>query len=477
MTDDTATNKGRKIRLGLSARLLLLTIFFVMLSEIFIYAPSIGRFRAMFLQERIAAAHLASLALEVPERDQVGERMRDELLNHAGVIGIVLKKPASKELILSEKSVPPVDVTFDLGQARFFSLIADAFETLVYEGERTIRVIGRSPKDKNVVVEIILPEKSLYLSMIDYSIRILALSILISFMTAILVFLSLQWLFVRPMRDLTASMVSFRENPDDGRRVIVPGKRTDEVGVAQRELAGMQGGLRRALIQRNRLAAIGTAVTKINHDLRNILATAQLVSDHLETSQDPQVKRISPTLMNAIDRAVALCSKILGFVKEGDAALEMRWFQLRGLLEEISAVMDSLGENETVLDYRVEASFELYADRDQIYRVLFNLVRNAAEAGAGRVTITAMQRDGRAYIEIRDDGPGLPEQVMKNLFEPFSGTTRTGGSGLGLSIARDLMRGHGGDIELEQSGPEGTIFVLALPLERKSGGSRIPASA
>ncbi len=128
-------------------------------------------------------------------------------------------------------------------------------------------------------------------------------------MTAALVYLSLQWLLVRPMRRMTASMTRFREDPEDASRMIVPSGRADEIGLAESELAVMQETVRQALGQRARLAALGTAVTKINHDLRNILSTARLVTDGLTASAAPEVRRLAPRLIDAIDRAVALCRR------------------------------------------------------------------------------------------------------------------------------------------------------------------------
>lgn len=448
---------------GLSARLLLLTAFFVMLSEVFIYAPSIGRFRVVYLEERVAAAHLASLALEVPPDNMVSAQLREQLLDHAGAQGIVLKHSASKSLILAKDMPPRIDATYDLRKGTFFGLIRDAFMTLAGDGTRVLRIVGQSPKQPDVEIEVIINEAPLRAAMIDYSTRILALSIVISLMTALLVYLSLQWLFVRPMRRLTASMISFRENPEDGRRLVVPSRRTDELGVAARELAGMQRGLRSALMQKARLAALGTAVTKINHDLRNILATAQLVSDHVERTDDPNVKRIAPTLMGAIDRAVTLCSKTLRFAQEGAAELEMAWFPLRPLVDEIANDISGVADA-PALENGITVDFKLHADRDQIFRVLINLIRNAGEAGARRVTVAASADESQTTIEIVDDGPGLPQRVQENLFQPFTGSTRVGGTGLGLSIARDLLRGHGGDIELVRTGPDGTVFRLTLPI-------------
>jgi signal transduction histidine kinase len=453
---------------GLSARLLLLTTFFVMLSEVFIYAPSIGRFRLVYMEERIAAAHLASLALEMPTDNMVSAGLRHELLDHAGSYGIVLRRPASKALILSRDMPPRIDATFDIGDRRFFALIMEAFITLAGDGDRILRITGISPKNPRVIVETVISEVPLRDAMLAYSARIMALSVAISLMTAVLVYLSLQWLFVRPMRAITASMVAFQQDPEDGRRVMVPGRRSDEIGIARRELAGMQEGLRAALQQKARLAALGTAVTKINHDLRNILATARLVSDHVESSEDPNVRRIAPTLLGAIDRAITLCSQTLGFAQEGTPAPRLSRFPLALLMAEVAAEASGLQARTVAFDNRIEAGFEIFADREQMFRVLSNLVRNAFEAGAGKVTVGAAEAGSAAIIEIADDGPGLPPKVRENLFQPFAGSGRVGGTGLGLAIARDLLRGHGGSIELVSTGADGTVFRLILPMDQEN---------
>ena len=448
---------------GLSARLLLLTVFFVMLSEVAIFAPSIARFRLVYLQERIAAAHLASLALEVPTDNMVSAGLRRELLSHAGSFGIVLRRPASKALMLSNDMPPSIDATYDIREKPFFGLIGEAFATLAGDGNRFLRVVDVSPRNPKVMVETIINEAPLRRAMFGYAGRILALSILISLITASLVYLSLQWLFVGPMRAITASMVAFRANPEDGRRMVAPSGRSDEIGIAQHELADMQSDLRAALQQRARLAALGTAVTKINHDLRNILATARLVSDHVSASDDPKVKRIAPTLLGAIDRAVNLCSETLGFGKGGIPPPELSRFDLCALVEELGAEPWQALEAQAVVENLVAEGFTLDADRSQLFRVLSNLVRNAFEAGATAVTIRARLDDDGAGIEVGDDGSGIPARVHENLFQPFVGSSRVGGTGLGLAIARDLMRGHGGDLELHKTGPEGTVFHLLLP--------------
>ena len=457
---------------GMSARLLCLTIFFVMLSEVFIYAPSIGRYRATYMEERIAAAHLASLALEAPSDNQVSRELLEELLKSAKSYGIVLRRPKSKALMLSRNMPPVVHATYDMRDHEFFPLIGEALSVMWNTKPRMIRVVGPSPGNPDVLVETVINEGILRELMLDYSGRILLLSVLISLMTATLVFLSLQWMFVRPMLGITESMVKFRRDPEDARRLIQPSRRRDEIGRAQRELAQMQSRLRDALQQRTRLAALGTAVTKINHDLRNILATAQLVSDHVSESEDPNVRRIAPTLLGAIDRAVALCSRTLNFANEGTPAPELMHFDLAGLVSDIATEISAREGQSGMIETSVPRDLYIFADRDQLYRVISNLVLNAFQAGATKVSVAAEADTETTSIEIADNGPGLPAKVREHLFEPFQGSTRVGGTGLGLAIARDLMRGHGGDAELARSGEDGTVFVLRLPVEEKRDRAR-----
>jgi len=308
--------------------------------------------------------------------------------------------------------------------------------------------------------------------------RIFQLSIILSLIAAALVYLSLQWLLVRPMRRITASMALFSHDPEDASRVIIPRGGRDEIGVAEKELAAMQETVRQALGQRARLAALGTAVTKINHDLRNILATARLVTDGLTTSAAPEVRRVAPRLIDAIDRAIALCGQTLDFSREGAPPFAPSRFKLRPLLNEIEPGL-ALPDNGPSIELDAPAELTLKADRDQIYRVLLNLARNSVEAGAHRLRVTATREDDAIAIEVADDGPGLAPRARENLFRPFAASGRPGGSGLGLAIARELMRLHGGDLVLVASTGTGTIFRITMPAAKATAKafSREPASA
>ncbi len=448
---------------GLSARLLLLTAAFVMVAEVLIFVPSIARFRYDYLEERIALAYLASLALAGPPDNLVSQPVGRELLASAHSYAIVLHEPQSRALVLARDMPFPVDGMYDLHDAGPLTLIADAFDSLAGAGKRMIQVMGVSPRNPNIMVETIIDEQPLREAMLEYARRILALSILISMVTASLVYLSLNWLLVRPMRRMTAAMVAFRDDPENPSRAIVPSNRPDEIGAAERELAHMQEGLRAALRERARLAELGAAMARINHDLRNILATAQLVSDAVSESSDPGVKRVAPTLIGAIDRAIRLCTETLRFAAGAPERPSPATFALAPLVDELFAELASAAARGRTLDNAVDPAFTVTADRGQLYRVLANLVRNAVEAGAGRIAVTAAAGPETVAIEVADDGPGLSARAKERLFQPFAGSARQGGTGLGLAIARELMRGHGGELELASSGADGTVFRLTLP--------------
>jgi signal transduction histidine kinase len=364
-----------------------------------------------------------------------------------------------------------VERVFDLRAATPWTLIADAFDALWHAGARTIRVLGTSPQDPAILIDISMREQALWNAMVDYSWRILNLSIVLSLLTAFLVYLSLQLLIVLPLRRITESVVAFRSRPEDIGAALRSSPRRDEIGVVQTELANMQSGLRQALAQKTRLAALGTAVSKINHDLRNLLANAMLLSDSLDVSQDPKVKQIAPRLVESMERAAKLCSDTLNFARAEKVEPEKRRFALRPLIDEVIASVDGGAGSSTRWRNDVDDSTMVTADQDQLFRVLMNLGRNAQQAmqdqvpedRAGLVSFMAWQSGRELLIEIADTGPGIADKVRAHLFEAFSGSARPGSTGLGLAIAREIMRAHGGDIELDRSDTCGTAFRLRLP--------------
>ncbi len=465
------SDKSKKLQMpsltrGLSARLLVLTISFVMIGEVLIYVPSISRYRLTYLQARLAAAHEATLALEASPDGMVSPELEQRLLVHSRLRSIALRMPAASYLMLGEPS--EIDASFDLSQETVLGLIRDAFTTLAQTENRVLRVVGPARIDPRIVVDVTLDEAPMRDEMYDYSRRILILSIVLSLMTAAMVFLSLHLLIVRPMRRITARMATFKENPEDTSKDLESTMRGDEIGVAMRELAEMQRRLRTALRQRAHLAALGEAVSKINHDLRNILSTAALVSERLADSDDPEVRRQSPALVAAIDRAVTLCVDTLRYSSARELVVKRDRVDLSSLLEDVARDLLLSSRGQVAWRNGVAEDFIVIGDYDQLFRLFLNLGRNAMDAmsGAdGEVRIGAAWDNGKAIIEIADNGPGLPERARAHLFEPFVGSTRAGGTGLGLPIAREIMRAHGGDISIASSDGSGTVIRLELPGE------------
>jgi signal transduction histidine kinase len=453
---------------GLSAKLLLLTILFVMLAEVLVFVPSVSNFRRQWLLERLAAAQIASLAAEAAPGGQLPKMLRDELLERAKVKAIAVKRADSRVLIIEMDMPHDIDASYDLRDASWLTLIADAMMVYIAPDDRVIRVLGEAGFNPGELIDVVMEEAPLKSSMIGYGLDILGLSILISIITAALVYLSLDALLVKPMTKLTWNIVRFSERPEDPTRVISPSSRRDEIGTAERELSAMQQELSETLSQKNRLAALGLAVSKISHDLRNMLSSAQLLSDRLSTVKDPTVERLVPKLLASLDRAIRLCARTLDFGQAHEMPPRRKRFVLAPLVAEVG---DSLGlPRPKLIDWTVEIeeTLEVDADRDQLFRVLSNLCRNAAQAlesdggAAGEIVVSARREGAVTIIEVADTGPGVPEKARAHLFKAFQSVARKGGTGLGLAIAQELVQAHGGQIALiDDEG--GATFRVTIP--------------
>lgn len=451
---------------SLSGRLLLMTVIIVMITEIFVFLPSVARFRQDFLLERLQMAQIASLALLAADDAKVEEALERELLANAEVSTIVLRRDQARQLILRTPMPTQVAETYDLRDATVFDLIADAMVALFRTEERVIRVIGQPVLKAGEVIEITLAEPALSRAIRAYSQRIFLLSLMISAITGFLVFLLCRRLIVRPMENVVNNMVAFQSDPE-GAPVAEPA-RPNLIEIAQAEvaLAAMQRDVKTALRQKSHLAELGVAVAKISHDLRNMLSTAQLMADRLEGSQDPLVARIGPKLIGSIDRAVNLCVSTLKHGKAEETPPEQKNVVIRKLVDEVADAVFVDGAARCVNE--TPADLAALADPEHLFRILGNLLRNAGQAiessgRGGAVTITAEESAGRIEIRVSDDGPGIPAQAMENLFQPFIGSVSRGGSGLGLAIAVELATVNGGALTLLRSTTEGTTFLIDLP--------------
>jgi signal transduction histidine kinase len=465
--------------LGLSAKLLLLTISFVMLAEVLIFVPSVANFRITWLTDRLTAAHLAALATEGVPGGIVPDQLRMELLRTAQVRAVAFKRSNERRLVLPPDSAMPVDATYDFRAsarrpgmwnelALRLSLIWDALNVFLAPDGRIIRVIGEPGMSGGDFIEVVLPEKPLKTAMIRFGLNILGLSVIISIITAALVYFALNGLLVQPMMRIARNMVRFAENPEDASRIIRPSPRRDEIGIAERELAHMQEQLTQTLQQKSRLAALGLAVSKISHDLRNMLANAQLISDRLSSLPDPAVQRFAPKLITSLGRAITLADSTLRFGRAEESAPRRELLPLRPLVHEVGDGLSLPREGAVDWTIEVEDALRVDADRDQLFRVLSNLARNSLQAIEqldpirGHIRITAQRDDARVIIDVSDDGPGVPEKARAHLFQPFQGAARKGGTGLGLAVARELVTAHGGSIRLRET-DRGAAFEIEIP--------------
>jgi signal transduction histidine kinase len=459
---------------GLAGKLLLLTMLIVMLGEVLIFVPSIANFRLTWLENRIATAEIAALTVEAAMGRQLSDELRREILDGAGVKVVALKRDESRHLMLSAHDDIMIEEAFDLRQATWWGLIGDAFYTLSAGGDRIIGVLDDPPHMSGEFIEVALDEAPLRQAMIDFSFRILALSVVLSLIVAALVWMALNRLMVRPIRNITGNMVRFAEDPEDASRIVRPSRRGDEIGVSERQLEHLQKQLAGMLNQKSRLAALGLAVSKVSHDLRNMLSSAQLLSDRLGDVDDPAVKRVAPKLIASIGRAIELCEQTLKYGRVQEQPPQRERFAVRVLIEEAVEAAAAQAPRQVVLHNEAAPDVEIDADRDQLFRILMNLVRNAVQAvelamlsgvvaGEGQVRVAAWREGSVTAIEVRDNGPGVPEKVRAHLFEAFRGAGRAGGTGLGLAISAELTRAHGGELKLVERDGGGAAFRVVIP--------------
>ncbi|MEL7151504.1 MAG: histidine kinase dimerization/phospho-acceptor domain-containing protein, partial [Pseudomonadota bacterium] len=317
----------------LSGRFLVLTILFVMLAEVFIFVPSIARFREDYMINRLERAQIASLALLA--NDMIEEELEYELLKNAGVFNVVLRRDEIRQLMLASDMPQPVDETFDLRSASAGTLIMDAMARLVNPDPEVVRVIGTPAQDAGLLIEITMPTEPLRAAMLDYGVRILILSAVISIFTATLLFIAVRFFLVKPIKGVVSAMKNYAAAPEDARRIIAPSASVKELSDAEHALKSLQTDLTSMLRQRERLASLGSAVAKVSHDLRNILTTAQLFADRIETSDDPVVRRMAPKLMNSMSRAVNLCERTLAFGKAEEPPPALSVVSLAGIAQDV----------------------------------------------------------------------------------------------------------------------------------------------
>lgn len=445
-------------RHGLSFRLFAVTIIAILIVETLIFIPSAASYRREWIEERADAARVAALALEAAPRREVSAQLSSDLLASAGVLAVAELEDGMRIQLLA----PRIELAgsamrrVDLRDTSMFSSMATTIATFMSDDERTLLILDEGSRDGRII-EVLVSEVPLREELVAYCHRIILLSLIVSLAAGALIFLLLVFSVVRPVQGLTDSIMRFRENPGRWTSRLGATERRDEIGKAQNALSDMEAAVSDSFRQRERLAELGEAVAKINHDLRNSLATAQLVSDSLSRSEDPRVQKALPRMERALERAIGLASNTLQYGKAETPAAQLQTVDLHTALEE--AGMEALAAfPDVTCRNAVKSGATAQADPEHLHRICVNLARNAAQAMESGGEVLFEFEDNA--LRIADTGPGLPPKAKDNLFKPFAASSRKDGTGLGLVIARDLARSMGGDLALQSTGPEGTVFRL-----------------
>lgn len=464
---------------SLSTKVLALTILFILFAEVVVLIPSIANKRQNLLEMRIDAAYIVTVAMEAPNNGRLDQETAEQLFATANILGVTVNYSDTRMMVLAPTIDPHSNalvIHTDIREESFPKMIIDSWKTTFSpSNDNYLQVTGAPIGAPDMAVNIFVSENAIRNELREYAVNVFWLSLIISTLAGALVYWALNLMIIRPVKLLTHNMVKFEGDPEKSGAIHKPSSRRDEIGGAEVSLANMQHRLTELLTERRRLAALGSGISKITHDLRNILASAQLMSDRLAKSEDPSVRKLSPRLISALDRAIALSRDTLTYGGMDASKIQKEPLNFALLLEEIFDNAATMGVR---MNTDVSEDFSISADRNQFYRCLFNLVKNAAEAIApiapnesdtaleaehGSIDISVSRSDTTTFIEITDTGPGLPEHARDDIFEPFKGSKKPGGSGLGLAISAEIVRAHGGDIAVKRTDETGTTFGIELP--------------
>ncbi len=473
----TPQKQKNELTPGLSSKLIAMIIIVILAVEVLIFLPSLANSRANWLDDRIRVGAVAVKVLDaVPQDMELPRDLADRLLETAGANAIVFRRDGQSLLLeRSEMEMPDRVVTADTRQRNPLALIWGGIDTLVFGGDRMLRIVGATYETGGNPIEILMSEAPLRQSLLIYSRNVFFLSLIVAMMTAGAIFLFVNSLLVRPIQRITSNMVSFRQAPENASLIIEPSDRRDEIGVMVRELAAMESDIFSMLRQRRHLADLGLAVAKINHDLRNTLSSAQLLSDQVATLEDPQVQRLAPRLVHTLDKAIGFAQSVLDYGRQSAAPPKPELVDLHALIDEAAFDAGLVGNPKITLKNSVPDAVSILVDPDQMARVLLNLLKNARQAlegaapngsGQGMICLDYAEDEEFITVSVADNGPGLPKRALDNLFVAFEGSARSGGTGLGLAIARELIEAHGGTLRHVPQ-EKGALFEIRLPRTKR----------
>jgi PAS domain S-box-containing protein len=223
--------------------------------------------------------------------------------------------------------------------------------------------------------------------------------------------------------------------------------------------------LQRKLAMSHKMASLGEVAAKVAHEIRNPLVSVGGFAKRLEKKLDGNLKEYATIIVKEVNRLEDILTEILGFVKE--VRLSMETVDLNSLVEEVITLMGSdIEEKGISLSKDFGPPAQVFVDTNRVKEAVLNIVSNAVQSlpGAGAIYIRTYIKDKHAVIEIRDTGRGIPVDDQPFIFNPFF-TTKPSGTGLGLAITHRIIQEHNGNIEVESSPDEGSVFRVYIPLK------------
>jgi len=465
---------------GISSKLLLLTFLFVMFAELLIFIPSIANFRNTWLKEHLLTAEAASIIFLDTTQASLSDQAGEDLLLATESLAVAIRRDGISRLMANERRPGELTEAINLDEIGYFSSIKSTFLMMFEDSESQYRVFAKM-RSANSIMELVQERVHIKKELWIYARNVFLLSLAIAVFTSVLVYTVLYYLIVRPIIKISRSMDAFSKEPENAALIYQPGNRGDEIGLAEHRLSNFQHDLHNTLKQKKRLADLGLAVSKINHDLRNILASAQLFSDRLMSLPDPTVQRFAPKLIRTIDRAVDYTQSVMSYGKALEAPPKRRKLLLHDVANEVAESLGLEGASSIKWENEIPRELQVNADPEQIFRVVMNLCRNSVQAmqeadgdAGGKLTVSSQHQENSVFIRVTDTGPGIPEHVREKIFNAFEGSTKSGGTGLGMAIAVELIHAHGGTIKIEETSPSGTTFLIELVDQSSEEIAQIP---
>ncbi|HEX2524717.1 MAG TPA: HAMP domain-containing sensor histidine kinase [Geminicoccus sp.] len=456
---------------SLKLKIILLVVAILVCVELAVLVWSVAIYRYERLERHMSQDMLVADAIAIirPWPFDVAAPEVQNLLMQARSGGMIVRSEDAEWTVGRIFARSQIEDTFNLDDPPSIATkVIDALDLIFNGGQRQIVLFQNSPVRPGWVVEAFTTDEELRRQTLRHAIDMAVVSVLITLLLGWTLVLTLDELIVKPLGRIAREVTAFHADPEDESTDHPPSGRTDEIGDLEKAVDEMRTEVRRSLRQQTRLATLGAAVSRVNHDLRNMLSTAVLLSDSLEHSQDPDVRRVAPRLIDSLERATRLCIDVLRFARDEKPRMVETDFSLLRLAQEVDDATPPPRARPIQLYLEIAGDLVVHGDRDQMFRVLQNMIRNAYEALADRpdswVRLRARRGDSQqVWIDVCDNGPGVSDGTLQWLFHPFRTKEKLGGSGLGLAIVREIMRAHGGEIELLETGPGGTTFRLKLP--------------